>query len=60
MKPGKQTPTRQQLFKKGCVSISESSTRSALLLKKVFCCLRSRTTFTDVNKIKSSESSASV
>ena len=54
-KPGKQTPTRQQLFKKGRVGISESSTHGALFLEKVFYGLQSRTTFADVNKIKSSE-----
>ena len=56
----KQTPTRQQTFKKGRVSISESSTHGALFLEKVFCGLRSRMTFADVNKIKLSECSASV
>ena len=60
MKPRKQTLTRQQPFKKRRVSISESSTHVTLLLEKVFCGLRSRTTFADVNKIKSSEYSASV
>ena len=60
MKPRKQTPTKQQPFKKGRVGISKSSTHSALLLGKVFWGLRSRTTFADVNKIKSSECSASV
>ena len=59
-KPRKQTPTRQQPFKKGCIGISESSTHCSLFLEKVFCGLQSRTTFTDVNKIKSSECSASV
>ena len=39
-KSRKQTPTRQQPFKKGRVGISESSTHSALFLEKVFCGLR--------------------
>ena len=60
MKPRKQTPTRQQPFKKGCVGISESSTHGALLLEKVFFRFRSRTTFADVNEIKTFECSASV
>ena len=59
-KPRKQTPTRQQLFKKGHVGISESSTQGALLLEKLVCCLQSTTTFADVSKIKLSECSASV
>ena len=60
MKPRKQTPTRQQPFKIGRPSISESSTHGALFLENVFCGPRSRTTFEDVNKIKSSECSACV
>ena len=60
MKPRKQTLTRQQTFKKGRVGISERSTHGALFLEKVFCGLRSGTTFADVNKIKFSECSASV
>ena len=59
-KPRKQTPTRQQLFKKERVGISESSTHVALFLEKVFCGPRSRMTFADINKIKSSECSTSV
>ena len=59
-KPRKQTLTRQQPFKKGCIGISESSTHYALFLEKVFCSLRSRMTFADSNKIKSSECSGSV
>ena len=59
-KPRKQTSTRQQPFKKGHVGISESSTHGALFLEKVFRSLQSRKTFTDVNKIKSSECGASV
>ena len=59
-KPRKQTPTKQQPFKKGRLGISESSTHGALLLEKVFCGLQSRMTFTDVNKIKLSKCSASV
>ena len=51
MKPRKQTLTRQQPFKIGRISISKSSTDGAFFLEKVFCGLRSRTTFTDVNKI---------
>ena len=58
-KTKKQTPTRQQTFKKGCVA-RENSTHGALFLEKVFCGLRSRTTFADVNNIKSSECNASV
>ena len=54
MKPRKQTLTRQWLFKKGRVGISESSTHGALFLQKVLCSLWSRMTFADVNKIKSS------
>ena len=42
------------------VGIRESSTHGALFLEKVFCGLQSRTTFVDVDKIKSSECSASV
>ena len=42
-KPRKQAPIRQ-LFKKGCVGISESNTYGALLLEKVFCDLWSRMT----------------
>ena len=34
MKPRKQTPTRQQPFKKGRISISESSTHGALYWRK--------------------------
>ena len=60
MTPRKQTPTRQQIFKKGRVGISENSTHGALFLEKVNCGLRSRITFADVNKIKSSECNASV
>ena len=60
MKPRKQTPTRQQPFKKGRVGVSESSTHGALLLEKVFCRFRSRTTFADVNEIKTFKCSASV
>ena len=60
MKPKKQTPTRQQPLKKGREGISKSSTHGALFLEKMFCGLRSRMTFADVNKIKSSECSASV
>ena len=60
MKPRKQTLTRQQTFKKGRVGISGSSTQGALFLEIVFCSLQSRTTFADVDKIKSSECSASV
>ena len=37
MKPRKQTPTRQQMFKKGGVGISESSTHGAMVLEEVFC-----------------------
>ena len=37
MKPRKQTPTREQPFKKGCVDVSESSAHGALFLEKVFC-----------------------
>ena len=59
-KAKKQTPTRQHPFKKGCVGISGSSTHGVLYLEKVFCGLRSRTASADVNKIKSSECSASV
>ena len=55
-KPRRQTPTRQQPFKKGHIGTSESSTHGALFLEKVFCGLRLRTTFVDVNKIKSSDS----
>ena len=52
-KSRKQTLTRQQLFKKGCVYIAEAAhTVGALLVKKVFCGLRLRTTSADVNKIK--------
>ena len=58
--PRKRTPTRQQTFKKGRASISESSTHGALILEKVFCGLRLRTTFADVNKMKSPECSVSV
>ena len=36
-KPRKQTPTRQQPFKKGRVRISESIRHGALFLEKVFC-----------------------
>ena len=43
-----------------CVGISGSSTHGALFLEKICCSLRSRTTFADVNKIKSSKFSASV
>ena len=50
MKASKQTPTRQQPFKKGYVSISESSTHGALFLEKVFCGLQLRTTFADEKK----------
>ena len=39
-KPRKQTPIRQQPYRKGCIGISESSTQRALLLEKVFCVLR--------------------
>ena len=60
MKPRKQIPTRQQPFKKGHVGISKSSTHGTLFLEKVFCGLPLRMTFADVNKIKSSECSASV
>ena len=59
-KPRKQPPTRHQQFKKGHVGISENKTHGALFLEKVFCGLRSSTTLADVNKIKSSECSASV
>ena len=59
-KPRKQDPTRQQPFKKEHVGINKSNIYGALFLEKVFCGLRSRTTFADVNKIKSSECSASV
>ena len=48
--PRKQTPTRQQLFKKGRVCISEMNTHGALFLEKVFCGLRSRTNFADLCK----------
>ena len=41
-------------------SASAKPAHGALFLEKVFCCLRSRTTFADVNKIKSSKCSASV
>ena len=58
-KSRKQTLTRQQPFKKECVGISKS-THDALFLDKVFCGLRSRTTFADVNKIKLSECNTSV
>ena len=57
-KPRKQTLTRQQTFKKGRIGIS--STHGALFLEKMVCGFQSRTTFTDVNKIKLSECSASV
>ena len=59
-KPKKQTPTSQEPFKKGHVSISESSIHGALFLEKVLCSLQLRTNFADVNKIKSSKYSASV
>ena len=57
-KPRKQTPTIQQPFKKGRIDITEISTHGALILEKVFCGLWWRTTFADINKIKSSECSA--
>ena len=55
MKPRKQTATRQQTFMKEDVGISKSNTHGALVLEKVFCGLRLRTPFANVNKIKSSE-----
>ena len=59
-KPRKQAPTRQQPFKKGRIGISECSTHSALFLEKVFCGRQSRTTFTDVKKLNSSQCNAFV
>ena len=59
-KSKKQTPTRQQPFKKGRISIIENITHDALFLEEVFCALRLGMTFADVNKIKSSKCSASV
>ena len=44
-KQRKQTPTRQQPFKKGHIGISESSTHGALLLEKVFCGLQIKNDF---------------
>ena len=60
MQETKGTNSNQTTTVQGHVGISESSTHGSLFLEKMFCGLQSRTTFGDVNKIKSSECSASV
>ena len=57
---GNKLRSDNKMFKKGRVCISKISTHGALFLEKVLCGLRSRKTFADVNKIKSSVCSSSV
>ena len=43
-------PGLKYMAKEGRIGISESSSHGALFLEKMFCGLRSRTSFADVNK----------